>query len=609
VIALLLTALLAAGQRTGLPTPTSDVSNNRVRATNSTTSRALKDRFKASVLDFIPTNLHASIAAGTNATDLTAYIQTAIGATRGRTLHWPKGLYKIASTVYITTRGNRWEGEFSDRYADGGTEIACYGTGPCIQIGAEHVGTNPATGLAYDWDDNLYDGPQGQQFENLTVRHWDPDSALSSAPASGNVYKASAYGIWDWYAGQILLRNVRFERFEASFVGVQSDINVFDTVYSHYSRFGVYLGPRSDQNSIRDLYAIYNDRAVTIDRATHTRLENAQLVACGTDTVSPIEIRRGASAVRIVRPWLEGMEVGFQGTRTSFLSIGEIDGYGPGGSIASPGASPTTTSVEGVVVSDAQAQTVISGPGHTRYFATVGKAKQVRISNSDGYFAAPIGNLDTLVAVLAGQAPTNTDTQVLVTGFEPGNATTTADVFMNLGAGSPSFSAHGNGWGGNASYASNRFRFYDVRHPAGAEEFTLSTEGQAGQFFVREPTYTGGQTTRLMLRRSIQHGAAAPASGAWEQGDRQLNQAPAVGTPLGWVNTASGSPGTWVPTYTANALGSITLNTGTGTATVATGAKCVCTDSTANASVKCAVSGTTLTATGTGSDAITYVCF
>lgn len=39
--------------------------------------------------------------------------------------------------------------------------------------------------------------------------------------------------------------------------------------------------------------------------------------------------------------------------------------------------------------------------------------------------------------------------------------------------------------------------------------------------------------------------AAAPAAGAWKVGQKVWNSAPAAGSPLGWVCTAAGSPGTW----------------------------------------------------------------
>ena len=55
MVSILVALLLgASGQATGQMSPTSDVSQNRVKATGSTTPRALKDRWSdiANVLDF-----------------------------------------------------------------------------------------------------------------------------------------------------------------------------------------------------------------------------------------------------------------------------------------------------------------------------------------------------------------------------------------------------------------------------------------------------------------------------------------------------------------------------------------------------------------------------
>lgn len=44
----------------------------------------------------------------------------------------------------------------------------------------------------------------------------------------------------------------------------------------------------------------------------------------------------------------------------------------------------------------------------------------------------------------------------------------------------------------------------------------------------------------------IFYGSAPPTSGSYVRGDQVINTAPAVGSPKGWTNTVSGSPGTWV---------------------------------------------------------------
>jgi len=57
-----------------------------------------KNSIYNNVLDYIPDTLHASILDGTNAIDLSTYIQTALDAKRN--IHFPEGTYYITNTLY-----------------------------------------------------------------------------------------------------------------------------------------------------------------------------------------------------------------------------------------------------------------------------------------------------------------------------------------------------------------------------------------------------------------------------------------------------------------------------------------------------------------------------
>lgn len=48
-----------------------------------------------------------------------------------------------------------------------------------------------------------------------------------------------------------------------------------------------------------------------------------------------------------------------------------------------------------------------------------------------------------------------------------------------------------------------------------------------------------------VLTRVIVYGSAAPTDGTWLQGDQVLDETPSAGGFVGWVCTASGTPGTW----------------------------------------------------------------
>lgn len=476
-------------------------------------------------------------AAGDGVTDDTTALQNAINATQGRTLYIPQGNYIFSSTLNIANTSHHIIGDYANRAAQLGTQLTYTGTGIAIQVGTDD--SNP-------WDANEYNGQQGQLFENFLLSHGAPDTTLGSAPGAGNVYKAGSYGIWDWRGGSIQLNNIWLEHFEANFAGVQSDVNSFNLLISLYSKYGIYLGPRSDQCSIRDLYAFSCDRAVTVDRAGQTRILQPQLVGCGTATTAPVEIRQGSYGTEIVGGWLEHGQ-GYQGTdQLSFVSVGEVAGYGAGGSIQSPGGSPTTTSVVGCQIVNPTVLSIITGsPAHTRFLASVGKCQQFVLDDPIAQSGSALTNFDSLVGIQASQSPSNSDTQIKVDNISSG--LTFAHIYSNAGAGTPSIDVNTFGPSGRISYTTSRHHFATVGASAGADDVQLSQEGNVGEVWLATPNAPTGQTTRLRLARSVQTAftAAAPSSGTWVQGDRCMILDPADGGYGWWVCTSGGTPGTW----------------------------------------------------------------
>lgn len=348
----------------------------------------------------------------------------------GTPIALPRGQYRVDNTITLSNTSNYILGAFGNRFANGGTEILYMGTGPCIQIGTDN-GTN--------WDGvgatelQKYDGPQDHLFMNLRIRHGASDTALASAPGAGNQYKAGAYGLWDWRGGGIVMRNMGFEHFEANFAGIQSDINIFDYVISLYSKYGLYIGPRSDQQIIQNIYSYFCDRAVTIDRAGQTRILGGQMVFCGTATSSHIEIRKGSHGTLVSGAWFENSGAGFQGNMQSFVSAGEVNGYGAGGSIQSPGGAPTTTAVAGCAIRDPHCYQLPAGVAHTKYLASVGFCNQFVLEKPTEYINSGLSSFDALTGIQAANAPITTDTQIHVQ--DPPMGMSRAKMFLNLGGG------------------------------------------------------------------------------------------------------------------------------------------------------------------------------
>ncbi len=334
---------------------------------------------------------------GDGVTDDTIAFQNAINSTAGRTLYIPQGKYLVSSTLFITTTATHWVGDFGLRNSQGGTEILYTGTGPCVQIG---------TDSGNSWLTGEYDGPQNHIFKNVAVTHGSPDTALVSIDGVTPVFKAGSTAIWDWRGGGVVIERCQLANFETIFAGIQSDFTrIVDCIISN-SKYGLYFGPRSDQCRVISLNAFFCDRAVTLDGSDQTVLEACSFAFCGADTVSGIEVRRGTAAPVINACWFEKSGVGFSAVTdsTSLISVGEVDGYGAGGSIQAPGGAPTTSSVNGCSIINPLIYTTLPGAYHTKYLVTLDDVRGLQLLNPMAYRGASIDTLDSLIGIQSGHA-------------------------------------------------------------------------------------------------------------------------------------------------------------------------------------------------------------
>jgi hypothetical protein len=121
--------------------------------------RLLADKVRDNicVLDFIPSALHEAIAAGSDTSDLTAYITAALET--GREVYFPAGVYCCSGTVGLTVSdiAMRGEGMFASvirwRAATDGIFTSDTRTFSCVGIGFETTEAASAySALAIDWN-------------------------------------------------------------------------------------------------------------------------------------------------------------------------------------------------------------------------------------------------------------------------------------------------------------------------------------------------------------------------------------------------------------------------------------------------------------------------
>lgn len=192
-------------------------------AAETTTVQDKLRRFK-DVLDYIPPALHAAIRDGTNTTDLTAYIQTAIDAVISRTgyLRFPSGVYKTtnALTISAADRINLvGDGKINSIIArantDGPIIILANASGPSISAGyyfewhSFQLRFDPGA-LATDTDAigisfETGDGDAGGGFVNFSFNGIEIKGAHT---AISNDYGAGAPpNVWGWTWDDIVISN------------------------------------------------------------------------------------------------------------------------------------------------------------------------------------------------------------------------------------------------------------------------------------------------------------------------------------------------------------------------------------------------------------------
>jgi hypothetical protein len=494
-----------------LPTPGGDagtwdtILNDYLNNERDRVDLALRDGLTLDIRDFggVDDNSTDNTPAFTNAL-------AACAAGKVRTIELPAvdtGFYRVASSIQVDTAGITIQstGQFRTGTA-GGATIDYRGTGHLFQLDTDN-------GAAYDASD--YSGTASHfTLRNLALIHGAPDTPLDGQPA--NSYKAGSFAIRDWRCGEICLDRVHLEGWDYTYWSVAGDINEFSNIRQQYCHSGIYLGPRSDQQTLHRIYSYRCDRVLHIDRAYKVRIRDCQFVDDGAASTAPIKIgsawSNGAKAITFDDCWFEHYDGAASIPAWIDVSVGDSVASGE------------------IIVNNPFILTSTAGSGlpHSPYFMRVGKAGPISITNPGGDWA----NLTKAFQITGTD---HVDVNIYGVGI---NAHTYARTFDALSSGIVRFSGLLSD-SGSPRVPSNTGRLYVDNNVTPALGFYISA-GVAGWFGV-----TQNGVSVVDLQRKLHTKTAAPTTGTWVQGDIVFNRDPTAGGFIGWVCTTGGTPGTW----------------------------------------------------------------
>lgn len=253
-------------------------------------------------------------AVGDGVHDDTAAIQAAVTAGGdGATLLFPPGTYLVTSTIQVNYAGVHFMGGGRDQ-----SGITYTGTGACIQLD-----TDDGNG----WDAAEYNGlGEGFHYSGMFLTYTGSYTALANGLGAG--YGSGTYAIRDWRGGSIRIERALLKSWDYWFWGVQSDINFFQDLRVDLCHSGCYLGPRSDQARIDQIWTIHNDTTWAFEGSRDAFITHWISDGDGSNSTNPVTIRNftdGRTCENIVfdSPWLEQLSGGGSGiTVEAFFDVG-----------------------------------------------------------------------------------------------------------------------------------------------------------------------------------------------------------------------------------------------------------------------------------------------
>lgn len=476
-----------------------------------------KLRDTASVFDFMTAAQIADVQAGTLLVDVTAAVQAAINASYGRKLFFPRGAYRITSTLTVQVYANAGVNNL-------GVHLQGEAMGPIS-------GTLSGTRLC------IVGAINGINVNNSTAQNGDARIIIEDMLIYGDgTNAAGGSGIIANLSNNMLLRNLFIQDFR---------------------NHGIYLY-RCFGSSVEDCtilrcraWGIWANEAFNLGN-----LRRVRVYGCGRSYSSDVQgsIYLSGAGNENLGVIIEDVDVSYAGT-SAYQLFQRSDSTLTNIVVNAGVATATTASAHGLLTgnlisvvgatADAALNTIyppaVTATGATTFtFATsAGNGTYTESTLTIGPAAYGFLINYTRGLVLHGYAEDCIGPSMLI-----GSTTTAFDISGGYWQGTQYGCVVINDSATNGSYGAMYFNGQFARM-----YLSNSAGPNAVNFRTSNVFASGAQLTRTapqQMTEGVYYASAAPTTGTWSVGDRVVRNPPVVGQPKAWTCTVAGTPGTWV---------------------------------------------------------------
>lgn len=484
-------------------------------ATRRTVENKLQET--VSVFDFMSKAQIADVQAGTLALDVTAAVQTAIDKSYGKKLFFPRGAYKITSTLIV------------DVYANGGVNNLG------VHLQGEAMG--PVSGTLSGTRLAIIGAVNGINVRNTTTNNGDARIIIEDMMLYGDgADLAGGSGIIANLANNMLLRNLWVQDFR------NHGIYMF-RCFGSFVDDCVILRAR--------VWGLWAEQAFNLGSVRRTRI-----YGCGRSYSNSVQgsLCLSGSGNENLGVLLEDVDVSYAGTNAYKLfqrNNGTLTNIVVSGGVATA----TTAAAHGLANNNLIG--VVGASVDPALNTTYAAAITVTGANTFTFTTGAGNGTYTDVGLTIGPASHGFSIQATRGLIVHGYSEDCIGPAMYIGDQVRAFEISGGYWQGavhggvvicdSATHGSFSAMYFTG---LGAKLYLSNAAGPNAVDVRTSNVFASGATLvraqPQQMANGTYYGTAAPVAGTWAVGDRVVRNPPVVGQPKAWSCTVAGTPGTWV---------------------------------------------------------------